>query len=102
MYDYFYPSEETCIRMDEKKGNDYLIVLYSLSELDLPKIMKAYEKEIKSTKDAYQAVLNACGKNNIVPFDFQHFDNDKVKFTADVDTVSKNAIMPILIKIKHG
>ena len=97
-----YPSEDSCMRLDSHVGTDYLVVLYSLKELKLEEIMSAYNLEMKKNPDdVYQAVVNACGKEKIVPVNNQAFDNDSIRFAAQVSTVSKASIMRIVIKIKH-
>lgn len=97
-----YPSEDTCMKLDSHEGTDYFVVLYSLKELNLEDIMTAYYLEMKKNPfDVYGAVVNACGKEKIVPAMNQAFDKNSIRFAAQVSTISKASIMPIVIKIKH-
>ncbi len=97
-----YPSETSCMRLDFHKGTDYLIVLYSLTELNLDSIMSAYNLAMKeNSTDIYGAVVKACGKEKIVPAANQTLAKDSINFNAIVPESSRASIMPIVIKIKH-
>ena len=100
-----YPSEKESMQLDDVKGTDYLVVLYSLEELNLDDIMLEFEKQAKKYTDSdshvYNIVVNAIGKNNVVPLEDVSFSKNKIDFSCTTLPPEKNMVLPVVIKISH-
>ncbi|MCR5613728.1 C1 family peptidase [Treponema sp.] len=100
-----YPSENESMQLDDVKGTDYLVVLYSLEELDLNAVMKAFEKEAKNYADSdfaiYDIVVNAIGSDKVVSKDSVSFSKNRIDFSCTTQVPESNRVLPVVIKIKH-
>ena len=100
-----YPSEKESMQLDDVKGTDYLVVLYSLEELNLDDIMLQFEKQAEKYTDSdshvYNIVVNAIGKNNVVPLDDVSFSKNKIDFSCTTLPPENNMVLPVVIKISH-
>ena len=100
-----YPSEEHCIQLDAVEGTDYLVLLYSLEEIDLNSVMSAYEYAvkigIKSEARLYDRVEHAIGREKIINPTLARYSSGKVDFEGYSTDLKKNYIMPVLIEISH-
>lgn len=99
-----YPSETTAIKLDDVSGTDYLIVLYSLEELDINQIMASYEDFVDNTVsnfDLYTAVKNAVGDKNIVSLKDTEYKKSSIDFSVKMEAPKTNKVLPVIIKIKH-
>lgn len=100
-----YPSEDTSIQLDTTPGTDYLIVLYSLEEIDITGIMKEWEKQyvmnINGNFDLYSAVKDSVDKKELIPLSAVNFQKNKIDFSVVQEAPSTNKILPVILKIKH-
>ena len=99
-----YPSETQAVKLDDVPGTDYLIVLYSLEELDIEQIMEAYEDVAGNSVrdfDLYTAVKNAIGEDIVVSPSDTTFSKNAIDFSVKMEAPKKNKVLPIIIKIKH-
>lgn len=100
-----YPSEKESMQLDDVKGTDYLVVLYSLEELNLNDIMLQFEKQAKKYTDSdshvYNIVVNAIGKDNVIPLNDVSFSKNKIDFSCTTLPPEKNVVLPVIIKIAH-
>ena len=93
------------MQLDDVKGTDYLVVLYSLEELNLNDIMLQFEKQAKKYTDSdshvYNIVVNAIGKDNVIPLNDVSFSKNKIDFSCTTLPPEKNLVLPVIIKIAH-
>ena len=99
-----YPSEKQAIKLDDVSGTDYMIVLYSLEELDINQIMTDYEDFVENSFqnfDLYTAVKNAIGEKRIVSLKDTEYSKSSINFSVKMEAPTTNKVLPIIIKIKH-
>lgn len=99
-----YPSEKQAIKLDDVSGTDYMIVLYSLEELDINQIMTDYEDFVENSVqnfDLYTAVKNAIGEKRIVSLKDTEYSKSSINFSVKMEAPTTNKVLPIIIKIKH-
>jgi hypothetical protein len=88
------PGEDLYIITDENPGEEKIVVLYSLRELDLEKV----EREIESGKGGLQDSLKTALGEMLVPADRISFEKDRMVFKAKSRT---NGIVALLVSINH-
>jgi hypothetical protein len=90
-----FPSETKVIKMDENKGTDYLLILFSAEKLD-PSVML---DKMNGTKGGLsQKIAAALGDKLILPSQVQ-YKLDKIGF--DVKGVVKGKVVPLMVEISH-
>jgi len=96
-----FPSEDTYIRMDNHRGKDYFIILYSLYSLDIDKIKERFKLIKGSIRSRLEKVLKEklINRNNI------KFSNKNIKFkyfsTKRLKIKNNNSIIAIVIEFNH-
>lgn len=102
------PSETEWIKLDEVQGTDYLVILYSLKELNLDEIMSSYEKSVYTLGGGagllYSRVKESLGQENLISLEKSEFARSEINFSAWVngDGSGDVGVLPILISIEHG
>ena len=107
-----FPSDTKVIKMDENKGTDYLLILYSAEKLDAKNIaqqmnnmndalnnkIKSFlgdklidKTKIKYAADAVAFNVNGTATRNLTVSD----DNDNVTYTG-------GTVVPLMVEIKHN
>ena len=101
------PSEDKWIMFDSVAGTDYLVVLYSLDELDLDSIMASYERAVRNgltgrynLKDRVQKALD-LEELEIMDDSRIEFSRDSVKFEGWVEDDENAGILPVLLVFDH-
>jgi hypothetical protein len=90
-----FPGEDTSIRLDDRNGTDYLAVLYSKRALDIA----AIQNRFKAAQGAFpERVATAVG-TDYLPYPQVGYAPAKLEFTAS--TANKNAVLGLLLAIKH-
>lgn len=89
-----FPNEDYYIRMDENKGKDYLIILYSKEKLDINSIAKDMENNFGHVSIKVKRAL----EGKIVEGSNITFGKRNISFEA----VSKGkSIVPIILEVDH-
>lgn len=102
------PSETEWIKLDDVQGRDYLVILYSLKELNLDEIMTSYEKSVYTLGGGagllYSRVKESLGQENLISLEKSEFAISEINFSAWVngDGSGDVGVLPILISIEHG
>lgn len=101
------PSENTWIEFDSVPGTDYMVVLYSLDELDLDAIMASYENAVKggltgrySLKDRVELALDLQNLDYMEDSRFD-FSPKAVQFEGWVEDDENAGILPVLLVFDH-
>lgn len=98
-----YPAEDKSIQLDDVSGTDYLIVLYSLEEINVHEIMKKwedrYESSVNADFDLYSLVRDSIPQDQLVTNGV--FAESKIDFSVKMEKPKSNKILPVIIKIKH-
>ena len=91
-----FPSDTKVIKMDENKGIDYLLILYSKEKLNMNEIINAMgnKQEGLSAK-----IINALGTKLIKKEDI-NYTGTQVGF--EVKANAAGTVVPLMIEIKHN
>jgi hypothetical protein len=90
-----YPSEKKVIRMDDQKGTDQLLILYT----DRPMSVKQlHEKLNAETGPLTDRLKNALG-NRLVPWAAVNYAESDIAF--ELEAVAPGAVVPLLVQIPH-
>ena len=101
------PSENTWIEFDSVPGTDYMVVLYSLDELDLDGIMSSYENAVErglagryNLKDRVEQALDL---EELESMDESRIDfsRNSVKFEGWVEDDERAGVLPVMLVFDH-
>lgn len=90
-----FPSETKVIRMDESKGTDYLLILYSKKPLTQSSILQ----QLQQAQGGFVSKVKTSLKNNFISSHLINYVKDQIAFELKAD--SNADILPILIEIPH-
>jgi hypothetical protein len=105
-----FPSDTKVIKMDENKGRDYLLILYSATKLDA----KAMAEKMNTMKGALSDKIKNILGNKLVDKTKVEYAKDKVGFSTkklstrnltvgDDDTKpTTGSVVPLMVEIKHN
>ena len=88
------PNEKYFIQMDNKKGTDYLCILYSKKSLDIENI----KRQIANSYGTFQERLNRVLSDKMVAKSDVDFENSKIKFKA---TSKGKSVVAMVVEIDH-
>ncbi len=90
-----FPSDKKIVKMDDNKGTDYLLILYSTEKLDSKAIAERMSAEAGGLSRKIQAAL---GDKLIRKSDVQ-YDNNAIGFSFTSKT--RGGIVPLMVEISH-
>jgi len=90
-----FPSETKVIRMDENKGTDYLLILYSKKPLDIKMLLQ----QMKQQQGNLSAKAKATLQNKLINPALISYAGDRIAF--ELKTYTDADILPLLIEIPH-
>jgi hypothetical protein len=91
-----FPSEKKVVRMDEQKGTDYLLVLYTDRPLNAKQL---HEKLNASTGPLATRLRSALGTRLADPAIVRYSSND---IAFDVERIAPGGIVPLMVEIEHN
>jgi len=90
-----FPGEKLWIKLDQRVGTDYLVVLYAKEALDIDNIRKRFAE----TSGTFpERVAKAVGENYI-PADKTKYESNKISFSAS--SPNPKAVFGLLLAINH-
>lgn len=90
-----FPSETKIVKMDENKGTDYMLILFSSERLDAAEILSS----MNATKGGLSAKIGAAlGDKLILPSDIQYKLNE---IGFDVTGKSTGRVVPLMVELSH-
>jgi len=89
------PGEDIWIQLDQIKGTDYLIVLFSKEELDLDAIRSRFS----SARGTFPQRVAAAVGTNYIPANQARYETNEMKFTAHSE--NPKAVFGLLLAIDH-
>ncbi|CAL1516288.1 C1 family peptidase [Chitinophaga sp. MM2321] len=93
-----FPSDTKVIKMDENKGIDYLLILYSKEKMNIDEIVN---KMNASNGGLSSKIISALG-NKLIAKDKIRYTDKQVGFQVSIDPLKdKGSIVPLMIEIKH-
>ncbi len=108
-----FPSDTKIIKLDENKGTDYLMILYSKEKLNMDKMLA----EMNQTKGGLSAKIMAALGDKLIDKNKIQYDKQKVGFSVNVKAGTRNltvedegsktevatgSVVPLMIEIKHN
>ena len=90
-----FPSESKVVKLDDQKGTDYLLILYSTERLDIPAVLKTMANTSGGLTSKIQAAL---GNRLIDKADIQ-YQRDGLGF--EVKGKPNGDIVPLMVEIQH-
>ncbi len=104
-----FPSDTKVIKMDENKGRDYLLILYSASKLNA----KDMAEKMNAMKGALSDKIKSVLGNKLIDKAAINYKADKVGFStqklstrnltvADDDKPTTGTVVPLMVEIKHN
>ncbi|WP_175414964.1 C1 family peptidase [Nibricoccus aquaticus] len=90
-----FPSEKKVVRMDEQKGTDYLLVLYTDRPLNVKQV---HEKLNAASGPLLSRLRSALGTRIVDPAVVKYSAND---IAFDVERVAPGGIVPLMVEITH-
>lgn len=99
-----YPGENSYIKANADAGTDYLIIIYSLKELNLEEIMLAYEHQVKNGMDGkknfYTRVARSISEEIIINPGRILFGRKSIDFEAKSNNSDRILVVPLAITHK--
>jgi hypothetical protein len=105
-----FPSDTKVIKLDEQKGVDYLLILYSAQKLDAAAIAEKMNEMTGGISHKIKTVLG----NKLIDKNKIQYDKDKVGFSTkghstrnltvaddDDNKPTTGSVVPLMIEIKH-
>lgn len=106
-----FPSDTKVIKMDENKGRDYLLILYSATALDA----KEMAAKMNTMKGALSDKIKSVLGGKLIDKSKIEYATDKVGFSTkklstrnltvaddDKPTITGGSVVPLMIEIKHN
>lgn len=106
-----FPSDTKVIQLDEQKGSDFLLILYSAQKLDA----KAIAEHMNNLKGALSDKIRTVLGNKLIDKSKIAYSTDKVGFSTKghstrnlkvVDeannTATTGSVVPLMVEIKHN
>ncbi len=107
-----FPSDTKIIKMDENKGTDYLLILYSREPLDMNELMS----EMNRTSGGLSAKIIAALGDKLIAKDKIKYDPSKAGFQVNISMGSRNlsvdddntdgpamgSVVPLMVEMKHN
>jgi len=109
-----FPSDTKIIKMDENKGTDYLLILYSKEPLDMNEMLA----DMNKAKGGLSAKIMAALGDKLIAKDKIKYDSNKVGFQVNVKYGTRNlsvenddnqstgfatgSVVPLMIEIRHN
>ncbi len=90
-----FPGESKVVKMDDNKGTDYLLILYSTQKLDAD----AIEKQMTATQGGLSKKIRAALGNKLVDKKQVTYTPGKVGFT--LGNFNQNGVVPVMVEISH-
>ncbi len=90
-----FPSDTKIVKMDENKGTDYLLILYSTEKLDAKTIAERMSAESGGLSRKIRAALG----NRLVSKSDVQYDNNAIGFSFTSKT--RGGIVPLMVEISH-
>lgn len=106
-----FPSDSKVVKMDENKGRDYLLILYSATSLEA----KAMADKMNTMKGALSDKIKQVLGNRLIDKSKIEYYTDKVGFNTkklstrnltvaddDKPTPAGGSVVPLMVEIKHN
>ena len=90
-----FPSDTKVVKMDESKGTDYMLILYSTNKLDVNEVMG----KMQNAPGGLSAKMRAALGNRLLEKGDVQYDLNQIGF--EVGGLQHGGIVPLMIEISH-
>ncbi len=90
-----FPSETKVVRLDENKGTDYMLILYSTQKLDATAIAAT----MSNTEGGLSKKIRAALGSKLIDKSNVKYSLSEVGF--ELDNYKDNAVVPLMVEISH-
>ncbi len=90
-----FPSEKKVVKMDENKGTDYMLILYSTEKLD----SKAIAEKMTATKGGLSKKIKAALGDKLISKGDVKYDEKAIGF--DFTSKKRGGVVPLMVEISH-
>jgi hypothetical protein len=91
-----FPSDTKIIKMDEQKGTDYLLILFSTAKIDPASIVQ----DLSNARGGLSARIKAVLGNQLIDKANISYNPEKVGFSYESN--SAGGIIPLMVELKHN
>jgi len=90
-----FPSDTKVVKMDENKGTDYMLILYSTDKLNANDIMK----KMQDSKGGLSAKMRAALGNRLIEKGDVTYSLNEIGF--EVKDLQHGGVVPLMVEITH-
>jgi hypothetical protein len=90
-----FPSEKKVVKMDDNKGTDYMLILYSTEKLD----SKAIAEKMSATKGGLSKKIKAVLGDKLVDKGDVKYSEKEIGF--DFTSKKRGGIVPLMVELSH-
>ncbi|MBS1810563.1 MAG: DUF4384 domain-containing protein [Acidobacteria bacterium] len=90
-----FPSDTKIVKMDDNKGTDYLLILYSTEKLDA----KTIAERMSATSGGLSQKIRAALGSKLISKGDVIYDNNAIGFSYNSKT--RGGIVPLMVEISH-
>lgn len=91
-----FPSESKVVRLDDQKGTDYLLILYSREKLDIKEVLK----KMSNTSGGLTQKINTALGDRLIAKENIQYNKDGIGFS--VKETIQGDIVPLMVEIQHN
>ena len=90
-----FPSDTKVVKMDESKGTDYMLILYSTDKLNVNEVMG----KMQSAQGGLSSKMRAALGNRLIEKGDVQYDLHQIGF--EVSGLQRGGIVPLMIELSH-
>jgi hypothetical protein len=90
-----FPSEKKVVKMDDNKGTDYMLILYSTEKLD----SKAIAEKMTNTKGGLSRKIKAALGDKLISKSDVNYSNTQIGF--EFTSKKRGGVVPLMVELSH-
>ena len=90
-----FPSDTKVVKMDENKGTDYMLILYSTAKLDVNEVLQ----KMQDNKGGLSSKMRAALGNRLIEKGDVKYSLDEIGF--EVIDLQHGGVVPIMVELTH-
>jgi Papain family cysteine protease/Domain of unknown function (DUF4384) len=90
-----FPSDTKVVKMDENRGTDYMLILYSTSKLDVNDVLQ----KMQDAKGGLSTKMRAALGNRLIEKGDVKYDLNEIGF--EVNDLQRGGVVPLMVEITH-
>lgn len=90
-----FPSEKKVVKMDDNKGTDYMLILYSTEKLD----SKAIAEKMTATTGGLSSKIKAALGDKLISKGDVNYSNTQIGF--EFTSKKRGGVVPLMVEISH-